>query len=237
MNKRKKIHRAIRLQPRAAPANFWVFNNGVTALTTAYSVGDGLRSLSVYRNQRRTNDGFNRISGFKERDLAKVSVLCRIIQSSDAQTIKDIVKYNNTQNAITSWDQYSNDGDQFRLETEFNEIGHKYSRKRGFQGDGGEIGIEQVGVPLLAFQGKFSEAIGGKNRLFDSEAKYKAAFVQKKARHILLVYTLALAIDERRLELKGKSDAATIIDLELQQLRSCATCVSRTSLLRLPRNV
>jgi hypothetical protein len=220
VNKRKKINSGIRATAEGSPSNFWVFNNGVTVLTTGYSVGEGVTKLvgiSVINGAQTT--GSIAAVDPKKHDLSKAAVLCRIIQSSDPLTIKDIVKYNNTQNAITSWDQYSNDGDQFRLENEFNDIGHKYSRKRGFQGDGGEIGIEQVAVPLLAFQGKFSEAIGGKNRLFDSEAQYKAAFSQRKARHILLVYTLALAIDERRLELKAKSDAGTIIDLELKQLR------------------
>lgn len=220
INKRKKINSGIRSTAENSPANFWVFNNGVTVLTRAFSVDGGktkLVGISVI-NGAQTTGSIGSVD-FKKHDLSKLTVLCRIIQCSDAQTIRDIVKYNNTQNAITSWDQYSNDGDQFRLETEFLEIGHKYSRKRGYQSDGSELGIEQVGIPLLAFQGRFSEAIAGKNRLFDSDALYKSTFSHKKARHILLVYALALAIDERRLELKAKSVAGTIIDLESQQLR------------------
>ncbi len=219
VNKRKKINSGIRTTAESSPENFWVFNNGVTILTTSYSCTDStvvLTGISII-NGAQTTGSIGSID-IQKHDLSKVSVLCRIIQSADPQTIRDIVKYNNTQNAITSWDQYSNDGDQFRIEQEFHDLGHKYSRKRGFQGDGSEIGIEQVGVPLLAFQGKFSEAIAGKNRLFDSESMYKSTFSQKKARHILLVYTLAMSIDERRLELKRKSDAGTIIDIEMRQL-------------------
>lgn len=152
-------------------------------------------------------------------DLSKVKVICRIIQSSDSATIRDIVKYNNTQNAIRSWDQYSNDNEQHRIELEFKEFGHGYSRKRGFQENAEQIGIEQVATPLLAFHGKFVEAINGKNRIFESDALYKAAFAQKKARHILLAYTLALAIDQRRIDLKEKSTKRTIIDMEAQQLQ------------------
>ena len=220
INKRKKINSGIRSTAESSPENFLVFNNGVTLLTQGFSVHDGKTKLI----------GISIINGCRQRahwgQLTQRNTTFRRCLSCagsfsclDAETIKKIVKFNNTQNAITSWDQYSNDGEQFRIETEFTQLGHQYSRKRGFQSDSSEIGIEQVAIPLLAFQGKFTEAIAGKNRLFDSDLLYAAAFSQKKARHILMVYALATAIDERRLELKAKSAAGTIIELEAQQLR------------------
>lgn len=60
--------------------------------------------------------------------------------------------------------------------------------------------------------------IRGKNQIFERKPLYANVFENKKARHILLVYTLSRAIDERRLVLKGKSTAGTIITLEEEQL-------------------
>jgi len=81
--------------------------------------------------------------------------MCRVIECTDPETINHIVKYNNTQNEITTWDQYSNDPQQNRLYAEFCELGHVYVRKRGFRPKGDQVGIEEVAQPLLAFHGKF----------------------------------------------------------------------------------
>ena len=151
-------------------------------------------------------------------NLKEVRVLCRVIKCTDDETISEIVKYNNTQNEIMTWDQYSNDPEQYRIENEFKQINHIYSRKRGFKAQQAEIGIEEVAQPLLAFHGKVQDANRGKNLVFDRRPLYKNAFESKKARHILLVYALARAVDERRIELKMKSDSKSIIGLEEEQL-------------------
>jgi hypothetical protein len=125
---------------------------------------------------------------------------------------------NITQNEITTWDQYSNDAEQNRIFEEFNQLGFAYSRKRGFRGKVDEIGIEEVAQPLLAFHGKFQDATRGKNLIFERKPLYRAAFEGKKATHILFAYTMARAIDERRIELKYKSSQDSIISLEESQL-------------------
>jgi hypothetical protein len=105
------------------------------------------------------------------------------------------------------------------LESEFQDLGYKYSRKRGFRVLGDQIGIEEVAQPLVAFYGRFQDANRGKNLIFDRKPLYNQAFSGKKARHILLIYALARAIDERRIELKNKSTAGSIITIEEEQLR------------------
>jgi len=42
-------------------------------------------------------------------DLSDTSILARVIECTDTETINSIVKYNNTQNKITAWDSFSND--------------------------------------------------------------------------------------------------------------------------------
>jgi hypothetical protein len=128
------------------------------------------------------------------------------------------VKYNNTQNEITTWDQYSNDAEQNRIFEEFGQLGLSYSRKRGFRSGPEVIGIEDVAQPLLAFHGKFQDATRGKNLIFERKPLYRNAFEGKKATHVLFAYTLGRAVDERRIELKQKSNCGTIISLEEAQL-------------------
>ena len=82
-----------------------------------------------------------------------------------------------------------------------------------------EIGIEEVAQPLLAFHGKVQDANRGKNLIFDRKPLYKNAFEGKKAVHILFVYSLSRAVDERRIDLKKKSTEGTIIAIEEGQLQ------------------
>ncbi|MBW4638331.1 MAG: AIPR family protein [Gloeocapsa sp. UFS-A4-WI-NPMV-4B04] len=151
-------------------------------------------------------------------DLKEVKVLCRVIQCSDADTISQIVKYNNTQNEITTWDQYSNSPEQKRIADEFKTFGHEYSLKRGFSSSSVQLGIEQVIQPLLAFTGDYTSASRGKNSLFERRSSYEQAFKDKKARHILFVHTLSKAIQARKIELSQKQVNNNLVTIEEKQI-------------------
>ncbi len=219
INKRRRINSGIRSSAEGQPKDFWVFNNGVTLLTLGITPKDAQTMLSGVSiiNGAQTTGSLGSVDT-KRHDLKDVKVLCRVIESADDATINEIVRFNNTQNEITNWDQYSNDPDQLRIKGEFEMLGHAYSQKRGFSGSNDAISIEEVAQPLVAFHGRFEDANGGKNRIFERKPLYNSAFPNRKARHILFVLTLARAIDERRGELKRKSSAGTIITLEEQQL-------------------
>lgn len=219
ITRRRRINTGIRHSAETKPTDFWVFNNGITLLTLgkkATKEATRLTGISII-NGAQTTGSIGSVDA-KKNDLKDVRVLCRVIQCTDPETINEIVKYNNTQNEIMTWDQYSNDPEQNRIAEEFTELGHTYIRKRGFRTKGDQIGIEEVAQPLLAFHGRYQDAIRGKNQLFDRKPLYTNAFEGKKARHILFVYTLARAIDERRIELKRKSNAGIIIGVEEDQL-------------------
>ncbi len=219
VTKRRRINTGIKQSAETKPKDFWVFNNGITLLTLKVDEQKGgtvLNGVSVI-NGAQTTGSLGSVDITKNQ-LNDVRVLCRIIECSDEATITDIVKFNNTQNEITTWDQYSNDPDQNRINGEFDDLGYPYSKKRGFRTNEAGIGIDDVVQPLIAFRGRYRDANHGKNGIFDSKQLYRIAFADKKARHILFVYTLARAIDERRIELKKKSTAKSIIGLEEQQL-------------------
>ncbi len=220
ISKRRKINTGIRASAESEADNFWVFNNGITILTLGFESerngSTNLNGVSII-NGAQTTGSLGSIDTLKY-DLKEVKVLCRVVQCSDEKTIDRIVKYNNTQNEITTWDQYSNNPEQKRIEKEFHDLGHEYSLKRGFSSSSAEIGIEQVLQTLLAFDGDHLSASRGKNYLFDRKTAYEKAFKDKKARHILFVHILAKAIDERKLELREKQKHDKIIELERRQL-------------------
>jgi hypothetical protein len=220
---RKRVNKGIRETVEQAPSDFWAFNNGITILTLEIrrekigkDVKISLRGASVI-NGAQTTGSIGSVDATRS-PLADVKLLCRVIQCSDQETIDKIVKYNNTQNAITTWDQFSNDEDQKRIDEEFAELGFSYNRKRGFSAAGDQIGIEQVLQPLLAYHGRPTDAVRGKNQLFVQKPLYRNAFDGIKARHILFVYALSRAIDNKRTDLKAKSNTSALIAVEEKQL-------------------
>lgn len=220
--RRRRVNAGIRDFAETRSADFWAFNNGITILTMAMNRNKEkaksytLSGMSII-NGAQTTGSIGSVD-LTKKNISDLRVLCRVIESSDSDTIAEIVRFNNTQNAITSWDQYSNDPDQKRLVQEFKDLGFTYNIKRGFVGTGDELGIDEVMQPLLAFHGRPQDAIRGKNQIFDRKPLYQNAFDGKKARHVLFVYSLAKAIDDRRLALKAKSDTGDLIAVETEQL-------------------
>lgn len=214
VTKRKRINSGIRQTAENEPHNFWVFNNGVSVLTLGYRPENDnliLNGLSIINGAQTTGS----LTSAKE---SPTRVMVRIIECTDADTVKSIVRFNNTQNEITTWDQYSNTEEQKRIQQDVERLGHKYSLKRGFAESLSGMGIEVVAQPLLAFHGDFLRANRGKNGIFERMATYNQAFQHQSARHIIFVYTLAKAIDRLNLELKQKRRDSALIELEAQQL-------------------
>jgi hypothetical protein len=218
VSKRKKINSGIKTTAEKVPSNFWVYNNGVTILTTNVYVEKTkvfLSGMSIINGAQTTGS----IGSLELKiSLADVKVPARIIECSDPFTIDEIVKFNNTQNKITTWDKFSNAPEQKRILEEFSSLGHVYSLKRGFNLGSAQIGIENVIQPLIALQGYYQEANGGKNGVFESDKMYNIAFEEKKARHILFAFALSRAIDEKRNELRVRRSSGSILDIEEKQL-------------------
>lgn len=220
-NRRRKINLEIRQTAETKPNDFWVFNNGVTLLTLKMDPkpdGTELEGISII-NGAQTTGSIGSVDVSKH-SLVPVKVLGRIIECSDADTIGDIVRFNNTQNQIETWDLYSNSPEQQRIDKEFQDLGHQYARKRNRRKPEQAIGIEEVIQPLLAFKGNHEDANRGKNTIFEREKLYRSAFESKNARHILFAFTLGRCIDRIRLELKEKFQNKTIIEMEVQQLNA-----------------
>lgn len=221
INKRRKINTGIRQSAENDSSNFWVYNNGITILTLGFeenkrSSTTTLQGISII-NGAQTTGSIGSVDITKYH-LKEVKVLCRVIQCSNAATISQIVKYNNTQNEITTWDQYSNSAEQKRISEEFRNFGHEYSLKRGFSSSSVQLGIEQVIQPMLAFTGDYISASRGKNSLFERRSSYEKAFKDQKSRHILLVHTLSKAINVHKIELSKKRANNQLVSIEEKQI-------------------
>ncbi|RVQ93950.1 AIPR family protein, partial [Klebsiella pneumoniae] len=105
LSKRRKINSAIRSTAETNPKDFFVFNNGVSILTTKFiKNGNILEGISII-NGAQTTGSIGSVQDFKKLDGLKV--LCKVIECVDSDKVKKIVQYNNTQNHITTWDHYS----------------------------------------------------------------------------------------------------------------------------------
>jgi len=220
ISKRRKINVSIKQTAESSPQDFWVFNNGITLLTLGYveAKGGTLISGCSIINGAQTTGSLSQID-ISKTDLSKVKVLARIVACGHQDTVRSIVRFNNTQNEIATWDQYSNTEVQRRIADEFATLGHNYSLKRGFGQSISGLGIEVVAQPLLAFAGALDDAVRGKNTIFDRKASYNRAFEEKGARHILFVYALSRAIDNIRAELKAQNAQGKLLKAQEKELR------------------
>lgn len=215
VGKRKKINNAIKQTAESEANNFWVFNNGITILTL--EVDSSKKSETVITgmsiiNGAQTTGSLSSIEDGKIGNLENVKVLCRIIKCNNPSLIPLIVKANNTQNEIASWDTYSNDAEQRVLKEKFAEYGKEYSLKRGFDEIKDCLGIYSVAQPTLAFEGNYQEASRGKNNIFLKNSLYTSVFRKKTARHLLLIYTLSKAVANLKYDIKQNSLNDTVLE-------------------------
>ncbi len=206
---KKRINSGIKNTAEKYPENFWAFNNGITILTSKFVEKDNkteLQGISIINGAQTSGSIGSLDLGV---NLTNVKILTRIIECEDPLLIADIVKYNNTQNRITSWDKFSNHPYQQEINREFKELGHDYSFKRGFKNMDSELGVENSMQPLVAFLGNYNDANRGRNSLFESDTAYKLAFEHVKARHILFVHCLNKCVYniryQNKIKMKGVS--------------------------------
>ncbi len=215
-NSRQKINNGIKATAERAPKNFWAFNNGITILTTHIRTTPDktfLSGMSIINGAQTTGSlGAIPITV----DLSGTSILARVIECSDTETINSIVKFNNTQNKITAWDSFSNDPIQMQLKDELRVLGHDYNIKRGFSNRDSLLSVESALQPLLALSGKYKDANRSKTYLFESRSLYTDAFEHRGARNLLFACCLNTCLQAIKSENKDMVDAgaASVTDTD-----------------------
>jgi hypothetical protein len=210
------------------PEHFWVFNNGITALVHEFkerkkdgekeiyfkgiSIINGAQTVGVIGNLDAPPD-----------DKAKVQV--RFITCKNVRTVRDIVRYNNSQNKLTAPDFRSNDPVQRRLLEEFGGIPSvEYLPRRGGHEDvikrrPNALPSVTAGQALAAFHGDPGIAYHKKTHMWEDDELYAKYFNERtKARHIIFAYSLLKAVEKKKLDLWNKSKNNSLISIEKAQL-------------------
>ncbi|MCP1617835.1 AIPR protein [Pseudomonas sp. SLBN-26] len=190
------------------PGLFWALNNGVSIITDSAEPTIGkdntltLKRFSIVNGCQTTNSLVQAKAG------SDAKVLVRVIAAKDSVK-NDVVRFNNSQNAIKIWTVRAVDSTQEKLRTAFSKIGMDYapkqsgSRKRKSENI---IELDRV-AQFLAAQNPslLIQAINNKGELFDQP--YSEIFYPNiEAKSVLLAWRLGLVCDQARIKQLNDSD-------------------------------
>lgn len=215
--RKENINRHITETANQEPSNFWVYNNGVTALTHEIRLGRSkkIRGISIINGAQTTGA----LTDAGDSGAASARVMMRIVECSSKDLVDNIIKYNNTQNDIKPADRRSKDHIQKRLREEFGNYSITYVHRRsGVRSIANAITCMSIGAPLCAFHGDPQTSFRNANDIFNDDGMYNKVFPPSiTAEHIFLVRALSVAIDRVRAEVKLKVANGTATDLEQKQ--------------------
>jgi hypothetical protein len=228
------INNGIKKTAEEEPENFWVYNNGLTALVIDYEIGPRRRSgaakiaidgLSIV-NGAQTTGSLGSIGHPPSPDLL---IPIRFVRSNRDSIISNVVRYNNSQNKLQAADFRSTDSIQERLRREFEKIPN--AEYEGGRRGGASDAIKRskftlpsytVGQALSAFHGDPVTAYDKKSDIWTNESIYRRVFTERtSARHIVFCYSLLDEINSRRLILasKQRKDEDSLTQPEKEMLK------------------
>jgi AIPR protein len=222
------INNGIKTTADQQPRNFYVYNNGITALVLDYELGRRskagrklkINGISIV-NGAQTTGSLANLDATPSRDL---QVAVRFVKANKDAIVANVVRYNNSQNKILAADFRSTDSIQERLRTEFDFIPE--AEYEGGRRGGASDAIKRskftlpsytVGQSLAAFHGDPVIAYDKKSELWTNERNYRRIFTDRTtARHIVFCYSLLSAVNDRKLELsqKEKTDPSSLTHID-----------------------
>ena len=225
------INNGIKTTAQSEPQNFYVYNNGITALVLNYTLlkktkkGQNLKitGISIVNGAQTTGS-----IGSSNNPSEKLQVAIRFVKASKEAIVADVVRYNNSQNKLQAADFRSTDQIQERLRLEFDKI--QDAEYEGGRRGGASDAIKRskytlpsytVGQSLAAFHGDPVTAYDKKSELWTNEKFYRQIFTDRTtARHIVLCYSLLTSINEGKLQLahKASTDKDSLTTVEISSL-------------------
>jgi hypothetical protein len=179
---------------------FWALNNGITIV--ADSVEQTANSKTLKLKRFSIVNGCQTTSCLYQSGKTKAKVLARIIAAS-AGVKNEIIRYNNSQNAVKIWAVRATDNIQEQLRNEFKEHNIKYAPKQ--EGTRQKrslkiIELDKVSQYLAASQSQYLiQAINNKAELFDTP--YKKLFPNEiKAKTVYLAWLIGSIAEAKRQE-------------------------------------
>ena len=144
--------------------NFWAYNNGMTFVCDDFASASDALQLSNFSIVNGCQTAVSLAQG-PQGKLDEVSIPVRFIAAA-AEIVDDVIRFNNSQNPIRTWDIASQDKTQRRLKSEFAKLSKPFiyltrrgSRPKGdlktFRENGKlrQIRIDVVGQYASAFRG------------------------------------------------------------------------------------
>ncbi len=222
------INNGIKTTADEQPKNFYVYNNGITALVLDYDLAKRSRGgrrlkitgISIVNGAQTTGS----IANLGQTPSSDLQVAIRFVKLNKDAIIANVVRFNNSQNKLQAADFRSTDSIQERLRTEFDSIpdAEYEGGRRGGASDA--IKRSKFTLPsytvvqsLAAFHGDPVTAYDKKSELWTNEKNYRQIFTDRTtARHIVFCYSLLSAVNDWKLELsqKQKSDPLSLTNIE-----------------------
>jgi hypothetical protein len=223
------INNAIYETAQERPEDFYYFNNGISAICTEIEIR---QHSELYAKNFQVINGAQTITSLaKATANSEIDVLLRLTRASSVKTDKgfnrDLIQYNNSQNAVRISDFRSNDPIQIWLEQTFPKLKNVdvlppllYLRKRtvGRRGGGVAIRLEDLSKiryafllePTLVFDSPKSlwslkEDDGVYEQTFGVEGELQAEWSEDTLAETLFAIALYLRIDSETKELASKS--------------------------------
>ncbi|MCE7580974.1 AIPR family protein [Vibrio fluvialis] len=209
----KVINSGIQASAKSTPIDFFVFNNGITALVHDFtldssdpSVIDSIKGISIVNGAQTTGSLGSLDTGI---DLSEIEVGVRFIKCENKEKIESITRYNNSQNKVLQSDFRANDSIQKRLREEFKQLSSA-------EYDGGLRGVANIdrklkvdahsaAQALMAWHGNPSDSYHKKMAIWENDDLYSIAFNPTiTAGHVLFVYSLLEAANLLKDELRLK---------------------------------
>ncbi len=211
------INNGIKQTAEIKPENFFVYNNGITAITNKIDYDNEKKELNIAGisivNGAQTTGA---IASIKDKVSENLKIPIRIIECENQETIKEIVRFNNSQNKLEAPDFRSNDVFQKRLKSEFEEFPDiEYSSRRGSAEDvikrpNNILPASTVAQTLAAFHNEPSIAYNEKSKIWESDKLYSKFFNDNTtAKHIFFAYSLQKAIELSKIEIVDKHKNGT----------------------------
>ncbi len=226
------INNGIKTTAQEHPENFYIYNNGLTALVLDYELGKRgktgrklkITGISIVNGAQTTGS----IANLYGTIPPELQVQIRFVKVDKDEIVGNVVRFNNSQNKLQAADFRSTDQIQERLRGEFDDIPE--AEYEGGRRGGASDAIKRskftlpsytVGQSLAAFHGDPVTAYDKKSELWTSERNYRHIFTDRTtARHIVFCYSLLNEVNRRKLELsqKQKKDPASLTKIDNNSL-------------------
>ena len=222
----KNINNGIKNTVGSEAEQFWVYNNGITALVNTFDITNiesnklKIIGLSIVNGAQTTG-----VIGTEDNPPKNVKIPIRFIKCDDQNTVLSIIKFNNSQNRIHASDFRSNDPVQVRLMTDFNNnTEFEYALRRGGSEDvirrpANFLSATVVAQALAAFFIRPHMAYHQKNKIWKIDKYYNFVFNDSSNYgNVLFYYSLLKTVEKIKKDLMNKSSTDELKTVEEKHL-------------------